>query len=127
MQKHVTVVGVIHIAYNAFGILAAMATFLFIVGGGLVGGLVSGEEEIVIPITFIVGTAATFWLLLVSVPGIIGGVGLLRLKPWARYMVLVLSVLDVLNIPIGTAIGVYSIWVLLQEETAKLFASGVSQ
>ncbi|NIN67364.1 MAG: hypothetical protein GTO63_22220 [Anaerolineae bacterium] len=127
MQKHVTVVGVIHIAYNAFGILAAMATFLFVVGGGLVGGLVSGEEEIVIPITFLVGTAATFWLLLVSVPGIIGGVGLLRQRPWGRYMVLVLSVLDLLNIPIGTAIGVYSIWVLLQEETAKLFASGVSQ
>jgi hypothetical protein len=93
----------------------------------LVGGLVSGEEEIVIPITFLVGTAATFWLLLVSIPGIIGGVGLLRLRPWGRYMVLVLSVLDLLNIPIGTAIGVYSIWVLLQEETANLFASGLSQ
>jgi hypothetical protein len=127
MQKHVTVVGVLHIAYNAFGILAAMATFMFIVGGGLVGGLISGEEEIVIPITFFVGTAATFWLLLVSVPGIIGGVGLLRLRPWGRYMVLVLAVLDLLNIPIGTAIGVYSIWVLVQDETAKLFAGGSSQ
>ena len=34
---------------------------------------------------------------------------------------------ELLNIPIGIAIGIYSIWVLVQDETAKLFASGPSQ
>jgi len=122
MDKHVTFVGALQIGYNAFGILAAMATFMFIVGGGLIGGLVSGEEEIVIPITFLVGTAISMWLLLLSVPGIIGGIGVLRRQSWARYMVLVLSILDLFSVPIGTAVGAYSIWVLMQEETAKLFA-----
>jgi len=122
MDKHVTFVGALQIGYNAFGVLAAMATFMFIVGGGLIGGLVSGEEEIVIPITFLVGTAISMWLLLLSVPGIIGGIGVLRRQSWARYMVLVLSILDLFSVPIGTAVGAYSIWVLMQEETAKLFA-----
>jgi hypothetical protein len=121
MEKHVTVVGAVHIGFAALGILAAVMVFLFVAGGGLIGGLVSGDEDIVIPITCCVGTTITFWLLLVSIPGIVGGIGLLRYKSWARYLVLVLSVLALLSVPIGTAIGIYSIWVLVQDETARLF------
>ncbi len=124
MQKHVTLVGALQIGYNAFGILAAMGSFIFIVGGGLIGGFISGEEEIVIPVTFLLGTMISFWLLLVSIPGIIGGLELLKYKLWARYMVLVLSVVGLPSVPIGTAIGVYSMWVLVQEDTARLFAPG---
>ena len=50
-----------------------------------------------------------------------GGIGLLRHKPWGRYVVLVVSVLALLNVPLFLGIGIYSIWVLLQEETEKLF------
>ncbi len=124
MERHVTFVGALQIGYNAFGILAAMATFMLIVGGGLVGGLISGGQDIVIPITFFVGTAISMWLLLLSVPGIVGGIGLLGHQPWAGYLVLVLSILDLANVSIGTAIGAYSIWVLVQDETTKLFSSG---
>jgi hypothetical protein len=122
MEKHVTLVGALHIGYSALQILGGLIAFMFIVGGGLLGGLIA-KEELVFGITFFVGTTITVWVLLVSIPGIIGGVGLLRYKPWARYMVLVLSVLALLNFPIGMAIGIYSIWALVQDETAKLFAS----
>ena len=122
MEKHVTLVGALHIGYSALQILGGLIAFMFIVGGGLLGGLIA-KEELVFGITFFVGTTITVWVLLVSIPGIIGGVGLLRYKPWARYMVLVLSVLALLNCPIGMAIGIYSIWALVQDETAKLFAS----
>lgn len=122
MEKHVTLVGALHIGYSAFQILVGLIAFTFIVGGGLLGGLIA-KEELVIGITVFVGATVTLWVLLVSVPGIIGGIGLLRYKPWARYMVLVLSVLALVNIPIGMAIGIYSIWVLVQDETAKLFTS----
>jgi hypothetical protein len=121
MEKHLTLVGALQIGYSALGVLAAMATFLLIVGGGLLAGLFSGEEDIVIPITFFVGTAVSMWLLIVSVPGIIGGIGVLRHQPWARYLILVLSVVELFSMPIGTAAGVYSIWVLVQDQSAKLF------
>lgn len=121
MEKHVTLVGVLQIGYNALGVLAAMATFLLIVGGGLLGGLISGEEDTVIPITFFVGTAVSMWLLIISVPGIVGGIGVLRHQSWARYLILVLSVVELFSIPIGTTVGVYSIWALAQDQSAKLF------
>jgi hypothetical protein len=34
---------------------------------------------------------------------------------------MVLGVLQLFNIPVGTAIGAYSLWVLLQDETEQLF------
>jgi hypothetical protein len=123
MQKHITLVGALHIGYSALQILGGLIALLFILGGGLLGGLIS-EEEIVISIIFFIAGAIGTWLVLVSLPGIVAGVGVLRRWPWGRYMALVLAVIWLSNIPLGTAIGAYSLWVLIQDETAKLFASG---
>jgi hypothetical protein len=120
MEKHVTLVGALHIGYGAFHILCALLAFLFIVAGGLLGGLTS-RGEWVIGITFFIATAIAVWGILISVPGIIGGIWLLRRRPWARYLVLVISVLAMLDLPLGLGIGIYSIWALLQTETEKLF------
>jgi hypothetical protein len=124
MEKHVLIVGALHIGYSALEILAAVMIFMFFVGGGLLDRIVGVTgDPMIFPIAASVGGMMTFFLLLVSVPGLVGGIGLLRHKPWARYMVLVLSVLDLVNIPIGISIGIYSIWVLVQDETAELFES----
>ena len=50
------------------------------------------------------------------VPGLLGGVGLLRGKPWARPLLIVLSVLAVIGFPIGTALGAFGLWVLLGKD-----------
>jgi hypothetical protein len=120
MQKHITLVGALFVGHSAFQVLGGLIAVLFIIGGGLLGGLIS-DEGIVLGITFFIGATIGTWILLVSVPGIIAGVGLLRRRTWGRYLALVMSVIWLLNIPIGTAIGAYSIWVLVQDETAKLF------
>ena len=121
MRKHVTFVGALHIGWGAFGLLVALTVLLLVVGGGMIGGAES-KEPIVFAVTAIMGALIALWAVCLCVPGIIGGIGALRLKPWARYLVLVLSVLYLFNIPIGTAVGVYSIWVMAQDKTAKLFA-----
>jgi hypothetical protein len=125
MEKHVTLVGSLHIGYSALQIVLALTGVVLVIGAGLIGGLIS-EEGIVFTITFVVGAIISLWILLVSLPSIVGGVALLRYKPWGRYLVLVLSVLALFSIPLGTAIGAYSIWVLLQDETAELFTSSDS-
>lgn len=60
-------------------------------------------------------------LLILSVPSVIAGFGLLAFKPWARTLTIVLSILHLFNFPFGAAIGVYSLWALLAPETAVLF------
>lgn len=112
MDKHITFVAVLNIGFGALGILIAIASFIAIVGGGLI----SGDRE-AIEITSIVGTVIAGFFLVTSIPEIIGGIGLLNRRPWARIVILIVAVLDLFCIPIGTIIGVYEIWVLMQEET----------
>jgi hypothetical protein len=54
------------------------------------------------------------WSLLgVSMIGLVGGIGLLSLAPWARTLTLVAGFIELLNVPLGTALGIYAIWVLM--------------
>ena len=116
MQKHITVLGGLYIGFNIIGIMVAVLLLAVMVGSGFI----SGDTE-AIAITAIVGGALAFMLSVLSVPGIIGGVGLLYMKPWARILVLILGFLELINIPFGTALGIYTIWVLMKDETIKLF------
>jgi mannitol-specific phosphotransferase system IIBC component len=117
MKKHVTVVGAIHIGFGILGLIGALAVFFAL---NFAKGFVDNEE---IP-TLVLGFLSLSLPLLIgfmSTLGLVGGIGLLTYKGWARYLVIVVAALGCLNIPIGTLKGVYSLWVLLQDETVKLF------
>ena len=116
MEKHVTLVAALCIGFGALGVLIAIILFIILVGSGLL----SGDAE-AFAITSIVGSVLAMFLIMISIPDIIGGIGLLKRRPWARILVLIISCIDLICFPIGTAIAVYCIWVLLQDETAKLF------
>jgi hypothetical protein len=124
VEKHVTVVGILRIGMSALGLLVAVVLFVIFLGAGLATWL-GGEEE-ALPILLAVALGVGGVILVLSVPGIVGGVGVLRYKNWARYLVLVLSVFDLINIPIGTIVGIYSIWVLVRDDTVELFESRAS-
>jgi len=117
MKKHVAVVGAIQIGFAILGLILAVVIFFVMsfarsqVGGDETGEMVLGFLSVSIPILF--GFLSTL--------GLVGGIGLLAYKSWARYLVMVVAALGCLNIPIGTLKGVYTLWVLLQDETIKLF------
>lgn len=118
MEKHITLVGVFHIGFGILGVLGAVIIWVLVVGGSLL----TGDQEVIGIVSFI-ATVIAFFLFFMSIPGIIGGVGLLKRQSWARILVLIISVLYLIRIPYGTAIGIYSIWVLINEETKRLFSS----
>lgn len=118
MKKHVTVVAAIQTGFGVLGLILAIAIFFALsfarsqVGDDEVGRSVLKVLSVSVPL--VVGLLSTL--------GLIGGIGLFAYKPWARYLVIVVAALGCLNIPIGTLKGVYALWVLLQEETIKLFS-----
>lgn len=118
MESHVKAVGIINIAFSILGILAAILIFTVL---NIVAKIPDVDEE-AIRILQIVAVAVPWFLIVISLPGIIGGIGLLKYQGWARILVLILSFLDLLHFPFGTAVGIYSIWVLLNKKTEKLFA-----
>ena len=118
MDQHVTVLSILYIGCGALFLCVAGIVFVAVVGGGLL----SGEPD-AIWITSGVGTAIACFLTLLGAPGIIGGIGLLQRAQWARILVLVLGFLNLLNFPLGTLLGIYTIWALMREEANEYFRS----
>ncbi len=111
MQRHLDIVAALHLGLGLLGVLlAALALVVFSAIG------IFSQDEHTRPILMLVGCVTGCLLFLLSAPGIIGGIGLFKRKNWARILVLVVSAIDLLNFPIGTALGAYSIWVLVQPE-----------
>ncbi len=126
MDLHVRVLAVFHIVFGIIGLVGALV-FLIVFGGmaGAAGFAVAEEPDawIAVPLFSIIGTVLILVTLTLSVPGIIGGWGLLRRRSWARVLMIVLSALHLINIPFGPVLAVYGLWVLLSEETESLFSA----
>ncbi|HNZ69632.1 MAG: hypothetical protein WBK43_02845 [Prolixibacteraceae bacterium] len=119
MEKHVSVVAALQIGLSIFGIIVGIIILVVL---NTVGSFVNEREASLV--LHLIGTILAVIFFLMSAPGIIAGIGLLRHKEWARILALILSALSVLNFPLGTAVGVYSIWVLVQDEVVALFKEG---
>lgn len=123
MRDHVKIVAVLNIALGCLGILAGIAVLLIF--GGLAGAAsvssLSRDQAAAVPILGMIGMGLAIFLFVLSVPGVIGGWGLLHFKPWARILMIVISALNLLHFPLGTALGVYGLWALLNEQTRRLF------
>ena len=119
MEGHVKTLGILHIAFGALGVVGALVVLLIFGGAAALVNMNAPEldAEIAASIIGIAGGAIALLVLVLSVPGIIVGVGLYGLRPWARIFGVVISALDIVNVPIGTAIGIYGLWVLLHNQT----------
>jgi hypothetical protein len=95
---------------------------------GGIAGLVgftdhSSDAAVAMPVLGMIGGFVFLVLMALSLPSVIVGFGLIRFRPWARTLAIVLSVLHLFNVPFGTALGIYGLWALLAPETEMLFRS----
>jgi len=122
MESHIKIVGLLHIVLGSLGVLGALV--LLAVFGGLAGFMqfsdASRDAAVAAPILGGIGGILFVVILLFSLPGLIGGIGLVRMAPWSRVFMIVISALDLLHFPFGTALGIYGLWVLTKPETAAL-------
>ncbi|MBU8921107.1 MAG: hypothetical protein KOO63_04725 [Bacteroidales bacterium] len=119
MEQHLTILAVLHIAWSAMGLLSAVIIFTIVTGGGML----SGDIE-VMTITTTVGSSIAFLLTIINLPGLLGGIALLKRRNWGRILTLIVGFLYMLYVPFGTALGIYTVWVLLSEKTKVLFEDG---
>jgi hypothetical protein len=117
MDKHVQVIGILWIVLGAMSFLGG----LFLCGTLIGISLIPEMEAEASSILRIVGMSFGIFLWILSAPKIICGIGLLKKMEWARILTIVLSFLSLLNIPFGTALGIYSLVILLKDETVQLF------
>ncbi|MBZ5721009.1 MAG: zinc ribbon domain-containing protein [Acidobacteriia bacterium] len=60
-------------------------------------------------------------LLVVAAGGICVGWGLMERLPWARVTAVVLGVITLFHPPFGTALGIYTLWVLLSNDAGPQY------
>ena len=119
MERHIRILGVIYIAFGALGILAALLLFVGFTGKGLLS-----ENTETIRIVASASAAVAIFLILISTLAIIGGEGLLRRRSWARVLVIVLGCLYLISFPLGTAVGIYTLWALTKHESRVALSQG---
>jgi len=120
MDKHVTLLGVLFIAYHVLGLVVG-----FVIMGVLSSvGCLTGDPTAMTVLTA-VGIGLGTFLIVLSVPGLIAGIALLMRRRWARILAMIVGAFDLIDIPFGTVLGIYSFWVLLHDDTIRVFdASG---
>ena len=116
MEKHTNIVAALQIGLSIFNLLIAFLIFTVL---KLVGGFVDDANGATV-LSLIADILAIVFII-ISVPGIFAGMGLYKKKEWARILTLILSVIEIFSFPFGTAIGIYSIWALIQPETVASF------
>jgi hypothetical protein len=125
MAQHVKILGILHIVFGGLGVMGALAVLLIFGGISAFVGMSdhSADSAAAAPIVGAIGIFVFILVLALSLPGLIAGIGLLQLKPWARILTIILSAFDLFGIPFHTALGIYGFWVLLNRETEQMFSA----
>jgi hypothetical protein len=118
VKQHIPILGVLHLASGA--LFAVIGIFLFVFLSGI--GAVAHDPMAFRVLTF-VGFTTGILLVVLSVPGMVAGYGLLRRRSWARNLAVAVSILNLFNIPIGTVIGIYTLVVLLKTDSEGEFVA----
>ncbi|HEX7895653.1 MAG TPA: zinc ribbon domain-containing protein [Terriglobales bacterium] len=113
IQEHVRLLAILWFAFSAFEAIGGVV--LLVLANTLFMRFSEFSNVPHGPANFlhILFTVLGIYVLAKSVAGFFTGWGLLNREPWARIMALVLGFLSLIHPPLGTALGVYTLWVLL--------------
>ena len=125
METHVKVLAILYLVFAGLSVLFGLGILLLT---GAVSGIVgtSGDTGFAIPFIRLGGTAAAVFCFVWAVPGFVVGAGLLKRRPWARILGIVMSALSLMHVPFGTALGVYGLWILFNRDAERLFETNYS-
>jgi hypothetical protein len=116
LRTHVPIVAWLNIIGSI--LLLVVALFLLVLLPGI--GVMSGDRQAT-GILAIIGFSVGIFMAVLALPGLLAGIGLLKRKNWGRVLAIVVSFLNLLNFPLGTLLGGYSLWVLFQEAAPTYF------
>jgi len=112
MNTHVKILGWLWIANGVLSICMAISSLVIF---NWPGTIPNASDSLLVS----VGSLCFF------IPGIIAyavaGYGLLNYKGWARILAIILAILNLILFPIGTALGIYTLVIMFNDEAKALF------
>jgi hypothetical protein len=117
---HLKLLGILQVVWGAIALLLGVSTLMLAVGAVAIG-LTSEGREIPAGVTAAAFAGCAVALLVVGLGNAWAGSALGRRQPVGRMATLGLTVPNLLVLPFGTALGIYALWVLLHDETRRMF------
>src|SRR6266566_6914410 len=119
VKAHVHLLGLLWLAISAFNVVGGVV--LYVIANTLFAHLHEMGAPQEMPSGFLRTLLSVIAILVFAKAafGFIAGWGLLQREPWARVLAVVLAFISLFNIPFGTAIGVYTLWVLLPSDSQQ--------
>jgi len=119
VQRHVHLLGILWLGLSSFNALGGVALYV-IANTVLAPGGPAHAPLFLHPLLSVLGTV----LLGKAALGFLAGWGVMHREPWARPLLLVLAFISLFtNIPFGTALGVYTLWVMLPLDSEHEYES----
>jgi len=111
MRKDTILLGALHIAHSILYILISTAIYAVLLSNNFFNTQSGFPDK-----QYVIGAVVGAFLFLFAVSGIIASVGLIKSQPWSQMMILILGCLDLVFIPLGTVLGIYTIYVFIHNE-----------
>jgi len=120
VQQHAHLLGILWLAMSAFN---AVGGLLLVILGTVLFPHLHEMKDVPpdVPVGFLTALFTTLGIMVLAKAalGFLAGWGLTQREAWARILALVLAFISLFNIPFGTAIGVYTLWVLLPGQSQQ--------
>jgi len=112
LESHLRTLGILWMVISGLFLFPALGLMIF--GRGI--HFVLHQQEQLPGFLPLLLSIAGGSLLILAAGGICVGLGLMHHLPWARVAAIILGVLALFHPPFGTALGIYTLWVLLADE-----------
>jgi hypothetical protein len=113
IEKHTRILGILWLVVSIFRLVPAFGLWF---GSGIAMHFVPFPfRAFILPVAGFIGAL----LFATAVLGMLAGWGLLNYRPWARMLAVILGVVALIHFPFGTALGIYTLWVLLPTESER--------
>jgi hypothetical protein len=123
VKTHINVVGLIHLVtgllFTALALLVSVGLLVF--APAFNGAPPWSPEDAVAIVGITLAISSLFFV--IGIPSLIAGIGLLKQKAWARTLAIVVAILALFSFPVGTIVGIYTLWVLTRQETGQLLGA----
>ena len=121
MTSHVDFVGILFIVWGGLTLLVGLSTLALGVGAFSLIGSRAGNTPFAAGLIAAAFVALAVIAMIWGAAHIVVGVPMRRRQSWARLVALMLGAVDLILLPYGTALGAYTMWVLLHDEGRKMF------
>lgn len=121
-HNHIRIVSLLTLVSGILGMIPTLILLMTALGVSVFGSFSSNPVEM-LTAGGILGFIAVC-LLMLGLPALIAGFGLLARKSWARPLTLIIAVFSLFAFPIGTLLAAYQFWVLaINDETVAAYKS----